>query len=123
MFRSTKTAALIASATLALGSTAAFAAPAGDFVSNGRTTEVYHGDLNLAKADQQKQLRGRIARAASKVCANSDLSIQMACRAKAIAQVEPRMSAAIARAETGERYADAGSAEAAAKDVRAVVGN
>jgi hypothetical protein len=33
------------------------------------------------------------------------------------------MSAAIARAETGERYADAGSAEAAAKEARAVVDN
>jgi UrcA family protein len=123
MFRSTKTAALIAAATLAIGSTAAFAAPAGDFISNGRSAEVYHGDLDLAKAEQQKQLRSRIARAASKVCASSDLTVQMSCRAKAIAQVEPRMRAAIARAETGERYADAGSAEAAAKEVRAVVGN
>ena len=56
--------------TLAAPVAAAFALTAGaaqaeDFVSNGRTAQVYHGDLNLADADQQKTLRSRIARAGS----------------------------------------------------------
>ncbi|WP_420144763.1 UrcA family protein [Sphingobium sp.] len=112
MFRST----LFAAASIALLASAG-AASAQDFESNGRTSEVYHGDLDLTKADDQQQLRGRIVRAASRVCASSDLNTMMACKSKAIAHVQERVNAAIARADTGERYADAG------RDVRPVVGN
>ncbi|MCI4588741.1 UrcA family protein [Sphingobium sp. BYY-5] len=115
MFRSSKIAAAFAAAAALIA--AASAASAEDFQSNGRTSEVYHGDLNLAKADQQKELRSRIARAASRVCASTDLKSMMACRSKAIAHVQAPVTAAIARAETGERYA------AMNKDVRPVVGN
>ncbi|SES02679.1 UrcA family protein [Sphingobium sp. YR768] len=116
MFTSTKFAAVLMSATLLAS---AGAASAQEFQSNGRTSAVYHGDLDLSQTDQQAQLRKRIVRAANRVCASNDLSAQMACRAKAIAHVEPRMSAAIARADSKERYADAG----ATKEVRPVVGN
>lgn len=105
MFRSTLFAAL---GSLALIATAG-SASAGEFISNGRTSEVRHGDLNLSKAADQQQLRQRIARAASKVCKSDDRSTAQACKAMAIAQVEAPISAAIARAETSERYADAGA--------------
>lgn len=116
MFTSTKFVAVTLSAVLAAS---AGVASAQDFQSNGRTSEVYHGDLDLTKADQKQQLRSRIARAASRVCANSDLQTQMACRAKAIAHVETPINAAIARAETKERYADA----SVKTDARPIVGN
>lgn len=109
MFRSTLFTAL---GSIALIATAG-SASAGEFVSNGRTSEVRHGDLDLSKAADQRQLRQRIARAASQVCKSQDRSTAQACKAIAIAQVEAPVSAAIARAETGERYADAG-----AKDVQ-----
>lgn len=114
MFRSSKIAAAFATVTLIATAGAASAEP---FESNGRRAEVYHGDLNLAKADHQKQLRSRISRAASRVCATTDLAAMTACRSKAIAHVSAPVNAAIARAETGERYADAG------KEVRALTGN
>lgn len=116
MFVSTQFAAALASLTLLAS---AGAASAQEFVSNGRTAEVRHGDLDLSQAAGQRQLRTRIARAASRVCASTDLSAQMACRAKAIAHVQAPISAAIARAETKDRYADAGPRNA----VRPVVGN
>ncbi|MFC3443395.1 UrcA family protein [Sphingobium rhizovicinum] len=116
MFTSSKFTAAFVSIALAAS---AGVASAQDFQSNGRTSQVYHGDLDLTKADQQKQLRTRIARAASRVCANSDLQTQMSCRARAIAHVETPINAAIARAETRERYADA----SVTKEPRPVVGN
>lgn len=113
MFRST----IFAAASIALLASAG-AVSAQPFQSNGRTSPVYHGDLDLTKVDQQKQLHSRISRAANRVCASTDLSAQQACKSKAIAQVQAPISAAIARAETGERYADAGN-----RKVRAIVGN
>lgn len=114
MFVSSKFAA--AAASVALLATAGVAS-AQDFVSNGRTSAVYHGDLDLSQATGQQQLRSRIARAAGRVCSSMDLATQQACKAKALAQVQAPVSAAIARAETGERYADA------SKEMRPVVGN
>ncbi|WP_311270534.1 UrcA family protein [Sphingobium sp. WCS2017Hpa-17] len=114
MFVSTKIAAALASVALLAS---AGAASAQEFQSNGRTTGVYHGDLDLTNATHQQQLRSRIARAANRVCSSMDLQAQQTCKAKAIAHVQAPISAAIARAETGERYADAG------KPVLPVVGN
>ncbi|MCP1468683.1 UrcA family protein [Sphingobium sp. OAS761] len=108
---------LSAVAAAALMMTAGVAA-AQDFQSNGRTSEVHHGDLNLSKAADQKELRRRIASAASRVCASRDLAMAAACRSNAIAHVEAPVSAAIARAETGDRYADA-----TPKEVRSAAGN
>lgn len=116
MFVSPKFVTALAGLALALTSGAALAE---DFQSNGRTKEVYHGDLDLTKADQQKELHSRLARAASRVCSSTNLHEQQLCKAKAMAHVAPRMSAAIARAETKERYADARGSE----PVRPVVGN
>jgi UrcA family protein len=104
---------IAAAASIALLATAG-AASAQDFQSNGRTSAVYHGDLNLTKAEHQEELRSRIARAARRVCASDDLSLQ---QAKTVAHVEAPINAAIARAETGERYADAG------QTVRSIAGN
>ncbi|MEC3911807.1 UrcA family protein [Sphingobium sp. CR2-8] len=105
MFASFKFAAAVASAAL-LATTGV--ASAQEFQSNGRTDEVFHGDLNLSKAADQKVLRARILRSASRVCGSNNLAEAQACKAKAIAHVQAPINAAIARAETGERYADAG---------------
>lgn len=96
-------------------------AQAEDFQSNGRTTEVYHGDLDLSDPADQKLLRSRIGRAALRVCRTDDAAALRDCRAKAIAHVEAPVTAAIARAETSERYADASGD--AGKEVRTLVGN
>lgn len=121
MSASFKIAAIVsASAAFALTAGAAGATGINDFKSNGRSAEVYHGDLDLTKADQRSHLQARISRAASRVCATRDLAEQQACRKLAVAQVQPRVSAAIARAETKERYADA---TPAGREVRPVVGN
>jgi UrcA family protein len=114
MFRSTLFAAL---GSIALIATAG-SASAGEFASNGRTSEVRHGDLDLSKPAHQQQLRQRIARAASRVCSSTDLSAELACKQMAIAHAQAPVNAAIARAETSDRYADA-----RVKEVRPVVGN
>lgn len=116
MFVSTRIAAALASVALIAGAGAASAAE--PFQSNGRTSAVYHGDLDLTKVAQQDKLRSRIARAASRVCSSMDLAAQQSCKASAIAHVEAPINAAIARADSAERYADASG-----KDVRPIVGN
>ncbi len=112
MFAPAKIALIAASATLFAG-----AASAEEFQSNGRTVEVLHGDLNLAKPDHQRELRQRISRAANRVCATPDLTMMMACRAKTLANVDAPVAAAIARADSRERYADAG------REIRTLSGN
>lgn len=96
----------------ALGATAlltvAGTASAEEFVSNGRTFEVRYHDLDLSQKADQKVLDGRIYRAASRVCDTyKDLGLLSACRSQAIEHVKAPIAAAIAKAETGERYADA----------------
>lgn len=86
---------------------AAGAASAQDFQSNGRTTQVYHGDLDLSKPEHQAQLRSRIARAANRVCSSIDLVAMASCKKQTIAHVDTPVNAAIARADTGEHYASA----------------
>ena len=68
MFRSTLFAALGSFALIATAGSAS----AGEFISNGRTSEVRHGDLNLSKASDQRELRQRISRAANQVCKSTD---------------------------------------------------
>ena len=82
------------------------------FVSNGRTFEVGYGDLDLSKADGQKQLKARLRRAAVKVCPGRTLQETRPCQIAAFEQVRAPVAAAIARAQGGERYA-AASAQAA----------
>ncbi|MEJ7927758.1 UrcA family protein [Sphingobium sp. AN641] len=106
MFTAIKTiSALTAIAALAAGS----AASAGEFQSNGRTAAVRFGDLDLSKAEGQKQLQQRINKAASRVCSTASLNESNACRKLAIANIKAPVEAAIARAQSGERYADAGT--------------
>lgn len=119
MFVSTKFAAAIATTTLIAGAgTASAQSESSAFKSNGRHTAVYHGDLDLSKGAQQQELRRRIARAASRVCSSQDLAAQQECRSATIAQMQVPVNAAIARADTGERYADA-----SVKEPRPQVGN
>ena len=87
MFRSFALAAPFAAAALVLTAGGA-QAQAEDFQSNGRTTEVYHGDLDLSDPADQKLLRSRIGRAALRVCRTNDAAALRDCRAKAIAHVE-----------------------------------
>lgn len=94
-------------------------ANAAEFVSNGQTTEVRHGDLRLNTASGQKELDRRVKAAAGRVCQIGTLEERMHCRKLAVANVQAPVAAAIARAETGERYAEAG----ADGKTRAVVGN
>jgi UrcA family protein len=115
MFIASKFAAVLGSIALIAS---AGAASAQNFVSNGRTSEVRHGDLNLSKAADQQILRNRIARAVGRVCNASELAEQQACKRIATAQAQAPVNAAIARAETGERYADARG-----QKVPGVVGN
>lgn len=103
MFATKTLIALTAIASLA----AAGSANAGEFQSNGRTTVVRYHDINLADAAGQKELQRRINAASSRVCANSDLAIKQACSERARENVEAPVASAIARAATGERYADA----------------
>lgn len=116
MFATIKTAIALTTASIALVATGS-AAFAGTFQSNGRTAEVRHGDLDLSSAAGQKALRKRISLAASKVCANPNLGEMTQCRAEAIANVRASVDTVVARAATGEVYADA------ADTVRVVVGN
>lgn len=112
MFISFKIAAATLTSIALIGSSGI--ASAQEFHSNGRTTQVYHGDLDLSKPDQRATLHSRIARAASRVCSSADLVAQQTCKAQAIAHVDAPVNAAIARADTGERYAEAGNRRALA---------
>jgi len=62
-------------AIVALG--AAGAASATEFQSNGKTVEVNYHDLDLSSAKGQNMLKGRIWRAAWKVCADGATSAEM----------------------------------------------
>ena len=112
------TAALAAAAALIAG-TPAFA---GTFQSNGRTAEVRYGDLDLTQAADRQALNKRLRKAATQVCATSDVREMMACREKALDNVAQPTSAVIARAETKARYADA-SPTGAQGEAKVVVGN
>lgn len=92
---------------LAATGAAGVSASAAPFESNGRTFAVDFSDLDLAKPADRKQLDRRIARAAAKVCPDSDLRRAAKCRAEAIAHVQAPIDRAIARAATREVYADA----------------
>lgn len=87
--------------------TAAGSANAREFESNGRTAVVRYNDIDLADAAGQKELQRRIRAASVRVCTNSDRLVMQACTEKARDHVKAPVASAIARATTGERYADA----------------
>jgi len=92
-------------AIVALG--AAGAASATEFQSNGKTVEVNYHDLDLSSAKGQNMLKGRIWRAAWKVCAEGATSAEMKkCQSVAAAHVRSSVELAVAKAQSGERYAD-----------------
>ncbi|BAV66206.1 UrcA family protein [Sphingobium cloacae] len=101
-------------AVFAAASIIATSASAETFISNGRTFEVRFGDLDLSQASDQKELQDRIGRAASRVCSSPNLTEANRCRSNAIAHVKAPIAAAIARAESKARYAEAGRDPAAA---------
>jgi UrcA family protein len=94
-----------ASAAALLGVTA----NAAEFESNGRTADVRYGDLDLSSAKGQNVLKGRIWRAAWKVCEHGATSAEIKkCQSVAAAHVRSSVELAIAKANNGERYADMG---------------
>lgn len=97
----------IAAAVLCLAATPAFAQ---SFESNGHAVEVRHGDLDLSQPAAQKELMRRVGNAASKVCHARDLGQAMTCRRQTLANVKAPISTAIARAQSKDRFADAGTA-------------
>ena len=103
MFTNKTLFALTAIASLAI----AGSANAGEFESNGRTAIVRYNDINLAEAAGQKELQRRIRAASVRVCTSSDRLMMQACTEKARDHVKAPVANAIARATTGERYADA----------------
>lgn len=82
-------------------------ANAGEFESNGHTSVVRYHDINLADAAGQKELQRRIHIATKQVCIRADAATMQACRKMALDHVKAPVASAIARAATGERYADA----------------
>lgn len=115
MFATKTLFALTAAASLAFAGSAS----AGEFQSNGRTSVVRYHDINLADAAGQKELQRRIRVAAKRVCVSADSATMQACRDAALDHVEAPVATVIARAATGERYADAQDPKAAS----VVVGN
>ncbi|EQA96996.1 UrcA family protein [Sphingobium wenxiniae] len=105
MFAPLKTLSIAA---FAAASLIASSAGAETFVSNGRTFKVRFNDLDLSQRADQKELQSRIDRAASRVCSSSNLAEASRCRAAALTHVKAPVAAAIARAESRERYAEAG---------------
>jgi len=104
-------------ALIALAATATFvAAPA--FAQDTRSAEVHYADLNLASADGAAALKGRIGRAADKVCGvSSQLSLHSAASAKncsklAVAKAMPQVELALAKA--GTQLAESGRVTVAA---------
>ncbi|WP_313806329.1 UrcA family protein [Sphingobium sp.] len=88
---------------------AAGSASAIEFESNGKSVEVSYHDLDLSKKGDQRLLDARIKRAAEKVCPTSDSSAAIRkCQQVAAAHVRSSVELAIAKAQSGERYADMG---------------
>ena len=106
-------AAAFAAAALISG-TPAFAEP---FASNGRTAEVRFADLDLTKSDDRRELNRRLYRAASRVCSSTDSREVTRCREGALRNIKQPVAAALARAETRARYADA------SRNAKVMVGN
>ncbi|WP_336963982.1 UrcA family protein [Sphingobium aquiterrae] len=115
MFAPIKFTALAAS-TLSL----AFAAPAfaDSAPAKAPQARVHHADLDLTSAKDVERLKMRIRRASGGVCAQYQGTSFFKCQDQTIANTEPMIAKAIARAETRARYADAGTSGA-----RVQVGN
>lgn len=87
----------------------AVTASAAEFESNGKTADVRYQDLDLSSAKGQNALKGRIWRAAWKVCEHGTTSAEIKkCQTVAAAHVRSSVELAIAKANNGERYADMG---------------
>lgn len=102
-----KTVAILSACSL-LPLSAASAAGADAFISNGKTMEVRYGDLDLASKADQETLRRRLVKATWKVCAGETGVVLEKCRTAALNHVRAPVAAAIASAERGERLASTG---------------
>jgi UrcA family protein len=107
MFAPIKTAAALATV---LSLTAAAPAFAGSGGEAAPTARVFHGDLDLSSAHDVKRLEARVQRASAGVCLRYQGTAFYTCRKETIANSKASINAAIARAETRARYADAGAA-------------
>ncbi|UZW55412.1 UrcA family protein [Sphingobium sp. JS3065] len=84
-------------------------ASAEEFESNGKTAEVRYHDLDLSSVKGQRALKGRIWRAAWKVCEHGATSAEIKkCQSVAAAHVRGSVELAIAKAGSGARFADKG---------------
>ncbi|WP_176590344.1 UrcA family protein [Sphingobium sp. EM0848] len=100
---------MIAAASAAALLGVAATATAAEFESNGKIAEVRYHDLDLSSAKGQNALKGRIWRAAWKVCEHGTTSAEVKkCQSVAAAHVRSNVELAIAKANNGERYADMG---------------
>jgi len=83
-----------------------------------RRAYVHYGDLDLARADDQQQLRKRVARAAHKVCSDQGVArltlrdhlMYVKCRDAAIRDTEPQLAMLF----SGKKLASAGPLHVAA---------
>jgi len=109
MFAPIKCTAIVASA-LSL----AVAAPAfaGSAPVRAPQARVGHADLDLTSAKDVERLKKRIRRASTGLCIQYQGGAFFECQQQTIANAEPTVAKAIARAETRARYADAGTAAA-----------
>jgi len=88
---------------------ASSSAQAREFVSNGRTAQASYADLDLSSAAGKAELDRRIVRAASKVCVETSLVAEQACRSAAIENARQPAAYVVAQADTGVQTASAGS--------------
>lgn len=111
MFAATKMLATLSTAALLIaGASAASAAMPREAASpTPSSVEVRFGDLDLTSQSGQRTLERRIARAATFACTSFDGQTNKNCRAASIERAKAPVAAAIARAASSERYADAGS--------------
>jgi UrcA family protein len=107
MFAPNAFAAIIASGLSLALATPAFAASAPVQAPQAR---VGYADLDLTKAHDVERLKRRISRASGGLCIQYQGGAFFKCKEQTIANAEPIIAKAVARAESKARYADAGDA-------------
>lgn len=99
-------------AAFALPSASLMAAPVEEAVP---TASVSYDDLDLANPAGAATLKARLASAVKSVCGEADardlheMSRVATCRRTALAGAQPQVEVAMAKAQTSQRYAQAGS--------------
>jgi UrcA family protein len=88
------------------------ASPAAVFAAETPSVKVSLNDLDLASANGQATLMGRVQHAAAVICGGDEVRRSLgdqqaykACRAETVADAMPQIHAAVAAAEHPEQYA------------------